>query len=237
MITISEKVSAIIPAYNEEQILSETVIALSEISKISEIIIIDDGSTDSTSEVIYYLIDKTDMNIKTLQFSVNRGKGAALLSGVEISNNNIIALVDADLGKSATEVKKLFTPVLNNQADMTIAKFNFKQQKIKGGFGFVKNLAKMTLKIITKENIESVLSGQRVMSKNLAQQLLSLEKNSKFGVEWGITVEALQKGVRIEEVEVNMDHRWTGRNLPGIFHRTKQFTQILITFLRRLCLY
>ncbi|HHY90299.1 MAG TPA: glycosyltransferase family 2 protein, partial [Clostridiales bacterium] len=101
----------------------------------------------------------------------------------------------------------------------------------KGGFGLVKNLAKFGVRFYTGHTIHTSLSGQRAFR---AQVLKSIPHISAgYGVEVGMTIDILNMGFRIQEVEVNMTHRETGRNLKGFIHRGKQFYHILITLLRK----
>ena len=87
----------------------------------------------------------------------NRGKGYALNYGLKIAMKNaeIIGFLDADLGSSANDVKKLIDPILNDEADVVIAKFP--PAKKKGGLGFVKGLAKDSVFEMTGVELDATL--------------------------------------------------------------------------------
>ncbi|MDU2198112.1 MAG: glycosyltransferase, partial [Peptostreptococcaceae bacterium] len=127
-------ISMIIPAYNEEVKIKDTLESIKGIKEINEIIVVDDGSTDKTTKIASEIKSE---KIVVLKLDKNRGKGYALNYGLKIAMKNaeIIGFLDADLGSSANDVKKLIDPILNDEADVVIAKFP--PAKKKGGLGFV----------------------------------------------------------------------------------------------------
>ncbi|WP_418792394.1 glycosyltransferase family 2 protein [Phosphitispora sp. TUW77] len=217
------KVSVLIPAYNEEKYIFETVTAIISIPEVSEIIVVDDASADNTAKLA------VEAGAVVTSMPKNLGKGGALNKGLEQVNGDIIALVDGDLGATAAEVKKLILPVLEGQADMTIAKFP--RARKKGGFGLVKGLARSGIRVFTGLQMLAPLSGQRVMKKEVITALGGFE--SGYGVEVGMTIDASRKGFSITEVEVNMTHAETGRDLSGFLHRGKQFVHVFRVLTRR----
>ncbi|PKM80091.1 MAG: glycosyl transferase [Firmicutes bacterium HGW-Firmicutes-14] len=219
-----DKVSVLIPAHNEEQYIFETVTAISTIPEISEIVVIDDASADNTANLA------AEAGAVVISLPANLGKGGALNKGLSQIKSGIIALVDGDIGVSAAEVRKLIIPVVEGQADMTIARFP--RARKKGGFGLVKGLARKGIKYFTGMEVLAPLSGQRVMKREVIDALGGFD--SGFGVEVGMTIDVLRKGFRIMEVEVNMTHAETGRDLPGFLHRGKQFLHVARVLARRL---
>ena len=214
-------ISIIIPAYNEENKIKDTLESIKDIKEIDEIIVVDDGSSDKTSEVAKSV--KSD-KINVITQSQNRGKGYALNNGLKkaMKKADIIGFLDGDLGNTASEVEKLITPIINNECDVTIAKFP--PAKKKGGLGFVKNLAKESVKEMTGVELTSTLSGQRIFKKVVLE--IFDEIPFGYGVEVGMTIDILKNNFKIEEVLVNMTHSETGRDLKGFIHRGKQFYHI-----------
>ena len=214
-------ISIIIPAYNEENKIKDTLESIKDIKEIDEIIVVDDGSSDKTSEVAKSV--KSD-KINVITQSQNRGKGYALNNGLKeaMKKADIIGFLDGDLGNTASEVEKLITPIINNECDVTIAKFP--PAKKKGGLGFVKNLAKESVKEMTGVELTSTLSGQRIFKKEVLE--IFDEIPFGYGVEVGMTIDILKNNFKIEEVLVNMTHSETGRDLKGFKHRGKQFYHI-----------
>ena len=214
-------ISIIIPAYNEENKIKDTLESIKDIKEIDEIIVVDDGSSDKTSEVAKSV--KSD-KINVITQSQNRGKGYALNNVLKeaMKKADIIGFLDGDLGNAASEVEKLITPIINNECDVTIAKFP--PAKKKGGLGFVKNLAKESVKEMTGVELTSTLSGQRIFKKEVLE--IFDEIPFGYGVEVGMTIDILKNNFKIEEVLVNMTHSETGRDLKGFIHRGKQFYHI-----------
>lgn len=214
-------ISIIIPAYNEENKIKDTLENIKNIKEINEVIVVDDGSSDKTSLVASNVKDD---KIKVFTLDKNRGKGYALNYGLKIAmkNADIIGFLDGDLGSSSSEVKKLIIPILNNEADVIIAKFP--PAKKKGGLGFVKGLAKESVLEMTGKELDATLSGQRIFKKEVLEKFDEIPFG--YGVEVGMTIDILKYGYTIKEVLVNMTHSETGRDLKGFIHRGKQFYHI-----------
>ncbi|MGL5694462.1 MAG: glycosyltransferase family 2 protein [Peptostreptococcaceae bacterium] len=214
-------ISIIIPAYNEEARIKDTLESITGISDIKEIIVVDDGSSDNTTKIA------SEVNcekIIVLKLDKNRGKGYALNYGLNIAmkNADVVGFLDADLGSSANDVKKLIAPILNDEADVVIAKFP--AAKKKGGLGFVKGLAKNSVFEMTGVELDATLSGQRLFKKEVLEKFDEIPFG--YGVEVGMTIDILKHGYKIKEVLVNMTHNETGRNLKGFIHRGKQYYHI-----------
>jgi glycosyltransferase involved in cell wall biosynthesis len=214
------KISAIIPAFNEEKTIARTVEALAGISDINEIIVVDDGSRDDTAGSARIAGAHIVIGLKS-----NQGKGQALNHGVGTASGQVLCFVDADLGDSAAEFKKLLAPVLADRADMTIAQWPRSGKK--AGFGLVMGLARFGIRRLTGFDSSSPLSGQRVLRRSVWESATFLD--SGFGIEVGLTVECLRNGYRVLEVPVLMGHRETGRDLAGFTHRGRQFVQVART--------
>ncbi len=214
-------ISIIIPAYNEAGKIKDTLENIKGIDEINEIIVVDDGSSDDTSKIASS-VESEKLKLFTLER--NKGKGYALNYGLKIAMEkaDIIGFLDGDLGSSSKEVKKLIDPILNNEADVIIAKFP--SAKKKGGLGFVKGLAKESVLEMTGKELDATLSGQRLFKKEVLKRFDEIPFG--YGVEVGMTIDILKYGYTIKEVLVNMTHSETGRDLKGFIHRGKQYYHI-----------
>lgn len=220
---MGKKVSAIVPAYNEAARITETVNAILAIPLVDELLVVDDGSNDETAALA------KAAGATVYSMPCNAGKGGALNKGLKLVSGEVIALLDADLGKSAANAAALIEPVVNGETDMTIAKFPKAARK--GGFGFVLRLARSGIKRFTGLEMEAPLSGQRVMTRKVIDYIG--EFAAGFGVEVGLTIDVARGGFRIEEVEVPMTHAETGRDLKGFLHRGQQFWHICLILLEK----
>ncbi len=225
-------ITILIPAFNEEKNIEKTLSGIENFyndfckeMKISiDVIVIDDCSEDKTS------VKAEKKGAKVIRLSQNRGKGGAIEEGLKHASGDIIVFLDADLKESSYEIHKLISPILNNEADVTIAKF--KPVKHKGGFGLVKSLAFYGIKHLTGHEIKSALSGQRAFRKEALTHIKKIP--SGYGLEVGMLVDILKKGFTIKEVEVDMFHDITKRDLKGFIHRGKQFVDILKILFKKL---
>lgn len=210
-------VLALIPAFNEETTIGQTVQAVISLPSVDRVLVIDDGSTDGTAGRAF------QAGAEVLSQSVNLGKGEALNLGLREFREDILLLLDGDLGGSAAEAGKLVAPLLDELADMTIARFPKPGKK--GGFGLVKGLAAWGIRSMTGLRAEAPLSGQRALTRAVVKSLGYFA--SGYGVEVGLTIDTARKGFRILEVETTMHHYGqTGRNLRGFLHRGKQFVHV-----------
>lgn len=216
MVISAKRVVTLIPAYNEAKTISATVAALSKLSEVDEIVVVNDASTDQTASLA------AAAGARVISLPSNQGKGAALNEGSRQIKADIIVLLDGDLGESAGEARLLLAPVLEGRADMTVAQFP--PPRLKGGFGLVKGLARKGIKFYTGLEMKSPLSGQRVMTRQVMDKLLPFA--SGYGVEVGLTIKAARAGFTVLEVPVQMTHAETGRDLKGFCHRGKQFWHV-----------
>jgi glycosyltransferase involved in cell wall biosynthesis len=215
--------SIVVPAYNEEQRIAETVAALVALEGVDEVLVVNDGSSDGTS------VAASVAGALVLDMPQNRGKAAALAEGIRACMGDVIAMVDADLGATASQVGLLITPVTRGEADMTIAAFAA-QRGTRAGFGLVVRLARWGILRATGLTMASPLSGQRAMRRQVWD---ALQTATGFGVEVALTIDAARAGHRVLEVPVTMTHRATGRDLAGFRHRGRQFAAVARELWRR----
>lgn len=212
-----DKISIVIPAYNEEKFIGNTINAVKSYPEVKEIIVIDDGSADSTGDIAL------EAGALVYKNCINLGKGASLNIGSSLAKEDIIVFLDGDLGLAAWEAVKLWKAVLSGKADCAIAKFP--KPETKSGLGLVKGLASWGVRHYGGKNLSTVLSGQRAFTRPALEAIFPFENG--FGVEIKSSIDLLKKGFRIKEIDVSMTHRETGRNLAGFLHRGKQFKHIL----------
>ena len=212
-----KQVTVVIPAYNEEKRIVQTLQAVKSLDGISRIIVVNDGSDDQTS----FLARKE--GVLVLDLDSNRGKGGAMNAALPLIETDIVAFLDGDLGESAAQAGKIIQPIMDGQTDLCIA--SFPPPTKKGGFGIVKGTAVWAIKKVGKMEVTAPLSGQRAMSREVLQAITPFHE--AYGVELGMSLKALRMGYRIMEVPTTMKHNETGRDLKGFIHRGRQFIDVV----------
>lgn len=216
------QVVALIPAFNESDRIVQTIEAALTIRPLDQIVVINDGSTDQTAEIV-----PKQERVRLLNLQNNQGKGAALNIGLRETQAQVYLLLDGDLGETASLAQRLLDPILNDTADVTIARF----EQIQGdsgkkmGFGLVRRLASLGVRLLTGTWVQSPLSGQRAIKAEVVHKLGGFFEG--YGVEVGLTVGALRYGYRVLEVPLPMRHRAHGRGLQGIRHRSRQMIHVI----------
>jgi phosphoserine phosphatase SerB len=182
-------VSCIIPAYNEESTIIKVLMTVKKVRTIDEIIVVDDGSTDRTSE----LAKSTGVHVIT--HITNKGKGAAIKTGFEHSQGDIILFLDADLSLiSPRKIASILQPLENDEADFVKTSFNRARGRVTELV--VKPLFKVIFPFI---NFHQPLSGQFALKRELVNDL---KIDDKWGVDIQILLQLVKKGVRISEVDI-----------------------------------
>lgn len=210
------KAVAVVPAYNEEDLIGDTVGALLAIEGVERVVVIDDASSDRTGRAALGSGATVVVN------GTNLGKGGSLnrvLAGLEFE---ALLLIDGDLGAHAAEAEKLLEPVLSASADLAIAAFGAPTKK--GGFGLTQGLARKGINLLTGLEMRSPISGQRAMTRAVFDAVAPFREG--FGVEVAMTVDAHRSGFRIVEVPTTMGHKETGRDWAGFVHRGRQAADI-----------
>jgi len=216
--------AVIIPAKNEAAIVGTTVAAARGIAGVELVVVVDDGSTDNTGALA------VGAGARVITHARNRGKAAAMETGaeavrlIEPSESDALHLLflDADLGASADQAAKLAEPVRSGTADMTIAVFSERVRQ--GGFGLVTATAGAGIERATGWRPVQPLNGQRCLTRAAFQAALPLAAG--WGVETGMTIDLLRKGMRVAEVEVDMSHRATGNDWGSQLHRLRQLRDV-----------
>jgi glycosyltransferase involved in cell wall biosynthesis len=193
------------------------------------VVVVDDGSTDNTAGLA------GDAGATVLQHSRSRGKAAAMETGAEavrlaettaapgtLGRARHLLFLDGDLGATAAEAGPLIEPVRAGEADMTIAVFSDRVRQ--GGHGFVVGLSGAGIERATGWRPAQPLNGQRCLTRAAFE--LARPLAAGFGVETALTIDLLNLGMRVTEVEVPLAHRATGNDWHSQVHRARQFADV-----------
>jgi glycosyltransferase involved in cell wall biosynthesis len=215
------EIGVVIPAWNEERDLKSVLDVIGPLDWLSQIMIVDDGSTDNTLAIAQDCACKNPkMNV--VRHPDNQGKGATLLTGVESLREEIdtVIFLDADLiGFTEHHLKILSDPVINQQCEMAVA-------------GFRKGYWRTDL----SQWFAPGLSGQRCLSRKSAERALLPLTDCGYGVEIGLTHYAKRNDWRVEYViwegaTHNIKEKKLGI-MQGSKIRRVMFLQLLCSLLR-----
>jgi glucosyl-3-phosphoglycerate synthase len=208
---VAEPVAVLVAARDEERRIGATVTALREQFPHADVIVADDGSRDRTA------VEAEDAGARVLRLP-RRGKGQALTLGERAAAEGPLILCDADLVGD-------LRPLVASGADLAIASFAERQG---GGFGLVKQTARMLLRVRAGRGLREPLSGQRALSE--AARKACFPVAAGFGCDARMTYDAARAGLALEEVVLPLRHRPTGRDLRGFTHRARQLRDVLLAF-------
>ena len=184
-----QKVSVIIPAYNEEDTVAKVVEVVNNVSFVDEIIVVNDGSSDNTEE------EAIKAGAIVINHESNKGKGEALYTGYSQAECDIIAFIDADIyNLTSKKVESMIKPILLGEAEITKTKFSRASGRV------TELTAKPLLNFFFPEiSFEQPLSGQFAARKDTLKKI-NFEKD--YGVDVGIVIDADVLGISILEVDI-----------------------------------
>jgi Glycosyl transferase family 2 len=198
----------LVAARDEEEAIGETVTTLRRSFPDAEVIVGDDGSRDATAE-------RAEAAGAVVLRLPRRGKGQALSAAERAAPPGALLLVDADLRGD-------LTPLLPGDG-LRIARF---AEREGGGLGIAKGVARALIRLRCGLDASEPLSGQRSLSLHARTAVFPLAPG--FGAETRMTIDAVNAGVTVEEVELSLHHRATGRDARGFLHRGRQLLDALL---------
>jgi glycosyltransferase involved in cell wall biosynthesis len=215
--------AAIVAARNEADSIGASVEALAAVMPGARIVVADDASGDGTAD--------RAMTAGATVVSRGRphGKGGNVTAAAQAllseGFTGTVLLCDADLGTSAERLLSLVEAVEADHCDLAIAAFARREG---GGFGLAVGYAHDKILELCGFDAKAPISGQRAMSAETLRRLLPFAAG--WGMEMGMTVEAVRAGLRVEEIELELSHRATGRTLGGFLHRGAQMRDFRRTY-------
>ncbi|MBI5045451.1 MAG: glycosyltransferase family 2 protein [Candidatus Niyogibacteria bacterium] len=198
------KLSIIIPAYNEKntirQLLTEVFdVALPEIAK--EVIVVDDGSTDGTRDIL-----KTISGIKIVLHEKNQGKGGAIKAGFQQATGDIVLIQDADLEYDPNEYARLLKPILSGRADVVYGS-RFVGSDPHRVLYMIHYLANRFLtlfsNLLTGFNLTDMETCYKVFSRKVTDSFKDKLQSKKFGIEPELTARVAKGKWRVYEVGIS----------------------------------
>jgi glycosyltransferase involved in cell wall biosynthesis len=212
---VSGQLAVVVAARNEADRIGETIAALRGAFPSAAIWVADDASTDGTAEVAM------TAGAQVVSRGRPHGKGAnvtaAAVAALDGAEPELVLLCDGDLGSSASALAPLVAAIEAGECDLAVAAFG---QRVGGGFGLALGFARWSIRRLCGFEAGAPISGQRAMRTEVLRSVLPFARG--YGMEIGMTVDAVRAGFRVGEYELDLSHRATGRTLGGFAHRGRQ---------------
>ena len=215
--------AVIVTARNEADRLGATLRALPA----ARLWVADDCSDDATAAIAA----EAGARVVTAPKQLGKGGAATLAAQALLREGDpTVLLADADLGASAAMLARLVDALddADGGCDLAIATF---ARRVGGGFGFAVGSSRWAIRRATGRTMEAPMSGQRAMRPGVLAQLLPFAPG--FGIETGMTIDALNAGLRVAEVPLDLEHRATGKSVAGFVHRGRQARDALRAYASR----
>jgi glycosyltransferase involved in cell wall biosynthesis len=222
----------VVAAYNEADRIAETLAGLELGFPGAVVWIADDGSSDATGEIAGAAGARVVRSERVV------GKGEAVTAAAREALRHaraadgepraVFLLCDGDLGDSAGRLGPLVEAVAGGEADVAVAAF---ARRVGGGIGLAVGFARWAIRRRCGFEAGAPISGQRALSARALDDVLPFAHG--FGMEMGMTIDAVRSGHRVLELELDLSHRATGRTPAGFLHRGRQLADFVRAYLRR----
>jgi glycosyltransferase involved in cell wall biosynthesis len=223
----------IVAAYNEAERIASTLAALARAFPAAPAWVADDGSTDRTPE----LAREAGARVVRSERMIGKGAAVTLAAGEALRHaaeqgggiaGSVFVLCDGDLGESAAQLGALAEAVRRGEGDLAVASF---ARRVGGGLGLAVGFARWAIRRRCGLQTAAPISGQRALSGPALQDVLPFAEG--FGMEVGMTIDAVRAGHRVVEVELDLSHRASGRTLAGFAHRGRQLVDFVRVYAAR----
>jgi glycosyltransferase involved in cell wall biosynthesis len=197
--------SVVMPCYNEERTVKEALAAVLESPWVSEVILVDDGSTDATVDNALRVADE---RVRVIQQEVNQGKGAAVRRGFAEAKSDFVIIQDADLEYDPREYGRLLEPLVSGHADVVFGSrfITDRPHRVLYFWHYIGNrLLTTASNAFTNLNLTDMETGYKVFRLEVVKSLDL--KESRFGIEPEITAKVAKGRWRVYEVGVSYSGR------------------------------
>jgi glycosyltransferase involved in cell wall biosynthesis len=209
-IIVNVKLSVIIPVFNESRTIHEIIMRVQAVGLADEIVVVDDGSTDGTRQVLSELCNSEQspcLSLRVILHEKNLGKGAAVYTGIQNARGDVILVQDADLEYDPRDIPAMLKPLQEGMADVVYG------SRFLGGprrpTMFWHMVANRLLTLITNVLYDTILTDMETGYKLFRRQVVANVKirSRRFDFEPEFTAKVLKMKVRIFEVPITFNPR------------------------------
>lgn len=204
-------IAIILPAYNEELTIADTMKDFFGVCPEAEIHVIDNASTDRTNEIARRTFEELGCKGR-LMFEGRKGKAAAVRKAFFEVDADIYVMADADMTYPASDLPKLLAPVIEGRADIVCGNRHdsgvYKRENKRPFHDFGNNLVRALINCLFKGSLQDILTGYRVMTKRFVKNYPILAGG--FEIETEMSIHALDKGYAILEIPTDYRDRPEG---------------------------
>jgi len=200
--------SVVIPVFNESSTIEEIIRRVRACGIPCELIVVDDGSTDGTRQLLEKYRDDRDLTI--VFHATNQGKGVALKNGFMKATGNVVVIQDADLEYDPADYARLLQPIVENLADVVYgSRFTGGSHRVLYFWHAAGNrLVTLLSNLFTNLNLTDIETCYKMFRRELIQQIAPTLCEKRFGVEPELTAKVARiPGVRIYERPINYSGR------------------------------
>jgi glycosyltransferase involved in cell wall biosynthesis len=200
--------SVIVPIFNESGTIRGVVERLRATGMPMQIILIDDGSVDGTSETIDQF--RKDQDVVVTHHATNQGKGAAIRTGVAAARGDVIVIQDADREYDPSDFRSLLQPILAGEADIAYGtRYGHCDRQLSPWWHqAVNNLITLLASVAIGIRLSDVETCYKMAPRKHFEAILDDLCESRFGIEIEVTARWVRNGLKFTERPIRYRHRW-----------------------------
>lgn len=217
----------IVAARDEVDRIGATLKALASAFPEAPLWVADDASRDGTVDIAR----EAGARVVTRTRALGKGGNVTACARQALAEHGearLFLLCDADLGASAAELVPLVDEVTEGRADLAVADFS---RRVGGGFGIALGFSAWAIRDRSGFEASAPISGQRAITREVLLGVLPFAP--AWGMETGMTIDAVREGYSVSEVPLDLSHRSTGKSAAGFLHRFRQLLSFIRTWWAR----
>lgn len=199
-------ISLLVPVYNEAAHLDDITKKIFSVPNVTEIVFVDDGSKDRTSEILQTLKNQARSKVQIITHPRNRGKGGAIQTGIAAATSDFVVIQDADLEYDVQDLPPIFDALTNGKADVVFgSRFLKSNPNIYPLYLMGNKLLTFVINVLSGGTLTDSYTGYKGMSTSLWKSL-QLSSNG-FEIEAEISTKCLRRKLKILEIPISYNPR------------------------------